>query len=86
MLDVCGISKVKVEVHSFTIGDVEDPDLYVAAPIHDWQQTDLGKWCMEHGTGLVYHISADPNTFGYRVTITGEFDPKYESFFILKKG
>ena len=29
------------------MGDVEDPEIYCAEPIYQWQQTPAGKWCME---------------------------------------
>ena len=35
---------IKVVVHKIRMGDVEDPDLYVAEPIYNWQQTDAGKF------------------------------------------
>ena len=36
----------KVVVHTINMGDVEDPDLMVAAPIYEWQQSDAGKFAM----------------------------------------
>jgi hypothetical protein len=63
---------VKVIFHCFTMGDVDDVDIYVAEPIYQWQQTEQGKWVMEHAQDLTYHTAADPNTFGYRVSIHGE--------------
>lgn len=41
-------------VHEIRMGDVEDPDLYAAAPIWDWQQTDAGKFIMEHAVEKPY--------------------------------
>ena len=29
--------------HQFNLGDVEDPDIYAAQPIWEWQQTEKGK-------------------------------------------
>jgi hypothetical protein len=37
-----------VKVHEFNMGDVEDPDLYAAQPLYEWQQSEQGKWIMEH--------------------------------------
>ena len=54
------------------MGDVDDIDIYVAQPIHEWQQTEQGKWVMEHANNLTYHTAPDPYTFGYRVSIRGE--------------
>jgi hypothetical protein len=40
---------VKVTVHEFTINDsVDDPEIYVAQPIYEWQQTEAGRWVMEN--------------------------------------
>jgi len=65
---------VKVIFHSFTMGDVDDVDIYVAQPIYEWQQTEQGKWVMANASDLKYYTNADPNTFGHRVTIRGELE------------
>ena len=36
-----------VVVHRFRMGDVEDPDLYAAQPLWEWQSSEMGKWVME---------------------------------------
>ena len=36
-----------VVVHRFKMGDVDDPDLYAAQPLWEWQQSEMGKWVME---------------------------------------
>jgi hypothetical protein len=66
---------MKITFYSFTMGDVDDVDIFVAAPIYDWQQTDQGKWVMEHARDLRYHTSPDFSSFGYLITIRGEIDP-----------
>jgi len=54
-------------LHEFTMGDVEDPYLYAAFPISEWQETEMGKWVMENIEGeATFHVTADQNTFGYR--------------------
>lgn len=37
-----------VVVHRFKMGDVEDPDLYAAQPLWEWQQSEMGQWVMDH--------------------------------------
>jgi hypothetical protein len=72
-------------LHEFTMGDCEDPYLYAAFPISEWQATEHGKWVMANVTEPpVFHISADPTTFGQRVTITGRLNPEAETYFRLK--
>lgn len=53
------------------MGDVEDPALYAAQPIWEWQQTEHGRWVMEHGHDLTFHTHADHDSMGYRIFITG---------------
>ena len=77
----------KITFHSFTMGDVEDPYLYAAFPISEWQKTDHGKWCMEHAVGEpTFWCNADPNTFGFRVTIVGELEDRDCTYLKLKWG
>ena len=71
-------------VHRFTMGDVEDPEIYIASPIHDWQQTDHGKWVMKYGKDPTYHINADPVTYGYQVVITAHITPKRWTEYVLR--
>lgn len=37
-----------VIVHTFNVPDVEDPDLYAAEPILNWEKSAAGQWVMEH--------------------------------------
>jgi len=68
---------MNITFHTFTMGDVEDVDIYVAEPIWKWQQTEQGKWAMTHAEDLRYHTSTDPATFGYLISIRGTVnDPK----------
>ena len=72
-------------LHEFTMGDVEDPYLYAAFPISEWQKTEHGKWIMENVVEQpVFHIEPDRTTFGMRVIITGKLNPEAETFFRLK--
>jgi hypothetical protein len=36
-----------VVVHRFRMGDVEDPDLYAAQPLWEWQESEMGKWIID---------------------------------------
>ena len=77
----------KVLLHTFTMGDVEDPYLYAAFPISEWQKTEHGRWVMEHAVGEpVFFCKADLNTYGFRVTITGELEERDATYFKLKWG
>jgi hypothetical protein len=74
-----------VVLHTFSIGDVEDPMLYASHPIHKWQQSEKGQWCMENCEGEVYFCSsADPVSLGYKIVLQGEMSEKNYTFFKLK--
>lgn len=63
----------EVTVHEFTMGDVEDPDLYAAEPLYQWQESESGKWIMENAVeSPVWHRRVDPVSFGYKYAITAK--------------
>lgn len=59
-----------VVVHSFSMGDVEDPDLYAAEPMIKWEQSERGQWVMRNAADTpTWHRMADPTSMGYRYQI-----------------
>jgi hypothetical protein len=83
---VDGEVKQKFILYTFTIGDVDDLDIYIAQPIYEWQQTPAGKWCMKHATDLEYHTQVDHMTMGHRVVITGFLKEKDNVWRLLAWG
>jgi hypothetical protein len=72
-------------VHEFTMGDVEDPDLYAAGPILDWQKSTAGEFVMEHAVETPYWVRmADPSSYGYRYRIMARLSEQNQTFFRLK--
>lgn len=70
--------------HEFNLGDVEDPEIYAAGPLYEWQQTEKGQWVMQHCPDPTYRVMVDPNNFGYKVAIYGELSQKDATYFTLK--
>jgi hypothetical protein len=70
--------------HTFRMGDVEDPEIYAAVPINDWQQTEKGKWVMEHCPDPQFRISPDAYAWGHLVSIYGPLEDKDGILFVLK--
>lgn len=69
----------------FYLGDVEDPQLYAAFPLHEWEKSEEGQWVMEHALEEpTWHTFADPSTWGYRVRISGRLSEADEVFYRLK--
>ena len=74
-------------VRTLEIPDVEDPDLFVADLIRDWQQTDAGKFVMENAVDPPYWISAkEPVTYRTCVKIMARLSEQNETFWRLKWG
>lgn len=71
-------------IHTFRIGDCDDPEIYAAQPILEWQATEMGLWVMEHTLDPTFHIVLDPMTYGYRVAITAHVTPKRWTEFCLR--
>jgi hypothetical protein len=74
-----------VVVHSFNMGDVEDPDLYAAQPIMDWQNSEAGQWVMEHAIETPFwHRHVNPYTFGYTYYIVARLSEQDQTYWTLK--
>lgn len=74
-------------VHKIMLGDVDDPELYVAQPIWEWQQTECGQFIMEHAAETPYFVrSLDYNTWGHQYKIMARLSEQNEVFWRLKWG
>lgn len=77
----------KVTVHQFTMGDVDDPDLYAAEPLWNWQQSEAGKWVMENAIDTPeWHRQADCMNWGHRYAVVAVFETKKLTEFYLRFG
>lgn len=76
--------KSKFILHQFELGDVDDPEIYLAQPVWEWQQSFEGKQVMNYVKGnLYYHINPSKYGFGYTITITGDIEGKYATYYSL---
>ena len=74
-----------VAVHSFIMGDVEDPDLYAAQPIMEWQKSEAGQWVMEHAVETPFwHRSVDPASYGHKYYIIARLRAQDQTYWTLK--
>ena len=76
-----------VVVHKINMGDVEDPDLMVAAPIYDWQQSDAGKFVMENAVITPkWERHHNPSNWGHTYVIIAELESKKLTEYYLRWG
>jgi hypothetical protein len=86
-----GIQEVKeyhkVIVHQFKMSDVEDPDLYAAEPLHQWQESDPGKFVMEHAIDKpIWQRQRQHDYYGHSYAIIAELEKKKLSEFYIRWG
>ena len=78
---------MKIVVHMFNMGDVDDPDLYAAQPIWEWQQSEQGKWVMENSIEQPFwERHWDHTQFSQRYKIVANLTEAHATFFQLKWG
>ena len=74
-----------IVVHEFPMGDVEDPDLYAAQPISEWQDSEAGRFVMEHAVEKPYWTrTVDLHSYGHRYVIVARMRESDQTFFKLK--
>ena len=78
-------TSIEYKVHSIRMGDVEDPDLMVAQPIWEWQQTEAGKYVMKNSKPAPMWVrTVDYNSYGQLYAIKAYFTPNQLTFYKLK--
>ena len=71
-----------VKVYGFNIGDVEDPDLYAASPLIDFERSEKGKWLKKHATDLYWRRMIARYDMGYDYEIRAVL---YEADYLIYK-
>jgi hypothetical protein len=75
----------RVIVHQFTLHDVDDPSLYAAVPLNEWEQSQAGQWVIEHSVQPPTWVrSTDMVTYGCKFIILAWFTEPDYLFFKLK--
>jgi hypothetical protein len=77
----------KIVVHEFNLSDVDDPDIYAAGPIFDWERSEAGQFVMKHAVDKPeWRRHMDSMFMGYRYIITAELEKKKLAEFYLRWG
>lgn len=76
-----------VIVHQFKLSDTDDPDMYAAHPLLEWQRSEQGQWIMKHSVATpTWHRRVDYSTYGYSVVIQAWLKGADYTFYTLKWG
>ena len=74
-----------VVVHRFRMGDVEDPDLYAAEPLYQWQQSEMGKWVMERAVDTPeWHRHNNQMEWNTQYAVVAKLKDVDYTFWVLK--
>ena len=75
----------KVLVHRFKITNAEDPYLYAAHPLWEWQESEIGKWVMSHAVeSPVWHRMHDHISYYYEFAVVAKFKEKDYTHWLIK--
>ena len=73
-----------IVAHRFTVADVEDPDIYAAQPLWEWQNSEAGKWAMENCAETPSWHRDDAASYGYSYQVRIKLTPKQLVYWKLK--
>jgi len=74
-----------IVVHRFRMGDVDDPDLYAAQPLWEWQESEQGKWVMERAIETpVWHRQHDHISYYHEYAITAKLKERDYTHWLVK--
>lgn len=72
-------------VHSFRLGDVEDPEIYAGQGLWEFERSEKGQWVMSTAVETpVWNIVLDHAYYGYTVKISARLYESDLTYFLLK--
>lgn len=79
------MNNIKVVVFRFRMGDVEDPQIFAAEPLYEWENSEAGKWVIKNSVKTPsWHIVPNIDFYGNDIIVTAEFKPKEYTYWKLK--
>lgn len=75
----------KIVVHRFKVSDVDDPEIYAAPMLWEWENSEQGKWIKEHAIEVPqWHRHSDPMSWHTHFAITAKLKDKDFIIWVLK--
>lgn len=79
------MKNIHTVVHKFRMADVDDPELYAAEPLYQWEKSEVGQWVMEHSLEPpTWNMIQNFDFYGHEVLIKAVFKPEDYTFWKLK--
>jgi len=76
----------RVIFKTIKLGDCEDPELYAAFPIAEWERSEQGEWAKDNATNLAWYLEEDFGNWGFRVRIEGNLQGESLTYFFMRWG
>lgn len=74
-----------IVVHEFALGDVEDPDLFAAHSLWEFERSEKGQWVMAHALETpVWQRQIDYMLYGYKYQIAARLTEQNITYFLLR--
>lgn len=75
----------EIVVHRFLISDVEDPMLYAAKPLYEWEQSEAGQWVLQHAVEKPrWQYQVDHHNYGTEFIIVARLTEQDQTYWSLK--
>jgi hypothetical protein len=76
---------IQAIVYKCFLSDVEDPEIYAAQYLHEWEISEQGKWIKENAFETpIWNVSRDIDRFGYVVRVRATLEPSKYTYWKLK--
>jgi hypothetical protein len=87
IINGCAVRFNDVCVHEFLLSYVEDPEIYLAEPVLNWQNSEAGQWVMTHAAQQPYWVkNMDAASYMYQIRIMARLSKQNQTFYRLKFG
>lgn len=85
IIDNVPVKILTVVVHEFSIGDVEDPIVYAAEPLIQWEKSEEGQYVMSRAIEKPeWRQWLDHKSYCTRIRVIAKLQEKDASYFALK--
>lgn len=75
----------QVIVHKFRMGDCEDPQLYAAEPLYNWEHSEAGQWIMKNADEPpTWNLIPNVDFYGHECIIRAKLSPENYTYWKLK--
>jgi hypothetical protein len=78
---------MEIIVYKFRMSDVEDPDLWAAQSLWEWEKSEAGQFVMKNAEEVpIWHRIPNVDCYGHEYIIRAKLSPQNYTFWKLKYG